>query len=197
MSDTRDDDLLRSIWMEQNMQTHTPDIDTLRRYERRLEASATWRNRIEFIAGGLVAAFLLFAGFSTLARAETLGSHVTGFGHLSVAAGTLWVILRLHRLTRNARGATAGAPILAHLRQRIVAERDMLRGAWRWYVAPLVPGFVLIYGGAALEPEPNWTVFWTGTLLTTAILAGIAWLNHRAAVRAEREIVRLDEELDT
>lgn len=190
MSDDRGDPL-REIWKGQTMHTLAPDIDTLRRCERQIEAKATRRNRIEYVAGGIVAVFLLTAGVATLIDAATLGSTITGLGHLAVAAGTLWVVYRLHRLQTAARIAAPDAPILSHLQNRLAAEREMLRTAWRWYVGPLVPGFVLIYGGAALEPEPNWFVFWTGTLLTVAIIGAIAWANRRAAKRVDAALTHL------
>lgn len=192
MSDERDDDLLRDIWKEQKMQVQTPDIDDLRGRGQRLEAWSTWRNRIEYIAGGIAIVLLGAAGTVALADATTFGSIVSGIGHLAVAVALLWVLARLNQRQRAARVTAPGTPILTHLRARLAAERDMLRGAWAWYVAPLVPGFALIYGGIALEPEPNWWVFWPGTLFTTAVVLWIAWLNRRAAGRLDEEISRLD-----
>lgn len=191
MSGDRDDDLLRDIWKEQEMQVRTPDIDDLRGREQRLETWSTWRNRIEYAAGGIAIAFLGAAGAVMLFGASTLGSAVSGIGHLAVAVALIWVLARLFVMQRTARATVPGQPILDHLRARLVAERDMLRGAWAWYVAPLVPGFAMIYGGIALEPDPNWWVFWPGTLFTTAVVIWIAWLNHRAAERLDREVDRL------
>lgn len=197
MSDDRDDDLLRDIWKEQKMHVRTPDIEDLRDREQRLESWSTWRNRIEYIAGGIAITLLGVAGAIMLTSATTLGSTVSGIGHLAVAAALLWVLVRLFLLQRTARADVPGRPILEHLRARLMAERDMLRGAWAWYVAPLVPGFALIYGGIAIEPNPNWWVFWTGTLVTAAVVIWIAWLNRRAADRLSREIDRLGDEEPT
>ena len=192
MSDERDDDLLRNIWKEQDMQVQTPDAEALRRHEQKLEAVASRRNRIEYIAGGIAILVLGAAGLFTLAHAATLGSVVSGIGHLAVAAAMVWVLLRLARMQRAARVGAPGTPILTHLRDRLAAERDMLRRAWAWYVAPLVPGFAMIYGGAALEPEPNWLIFWAGSVFTGAVVIWVAWLNRRAADRLQGEIDRLD-----
>lgn len=194
MNDDRDDDLLRTLWKEQDMEVQAPEIEHLRVRERQLEACASQRNRIEYIAGGIAAALLVATGATMLLREATTGSVVSGTGHLVVAAAILWILARLRRWQRKARSTTLGTPILTHLRDRLKVERDMLRSAWRWYIAPLVPGFALIYGGILLEPQPNWIVFWSGVLFTAAIIGWIAWLNHRAADRLESEISRLDNE---
>lgn len=196
MTADRDDDFLSDIWKEQNMHAQAPDTHRLRDRERQLEHCATRRNRIEYVAGGIAASILTAAGLSTLWDQATLGSLVSGTGHLAVAIALLWVLARLHRRQRDARSGDPGTPIVMHLRNRLEAERDMLRGAWAWYVAPLIPGFALIYGGIALEPHPNWLVFWSGSFFTAAMIGWIAWLNHRAANRLDAEIARLDTEND-
>ena len=65
-------------------------------------------------------------------------------------------------------------------------ERVLLQSAWLWYVGPLMPGFIIIYGGMFLAGNVSFAL--TAGGLTFAFLLFVVIINRRAAAKLEHEI---------
>ena len=80
---------------------------------------------------------------------------------------------------------------LEFLRSELVRQRDLLRSVWWWYLAPFVPGLLLILGGVALERPGRWG--WLAPGIVAAVtFVGIGLLNQRVARKLQRRIDDLD-----
>lgn len=178
------DDDARLLWREQAVPALQPlPADALAAQARQLQYTVGRRNRRETVAAALVAVVFL-------AYAWVFPHWLTKLGALLTVAGVgvmLWQLRR--RASVRSAPEALGASLLQFHRAELARQRDALRAVWRWYVAPLVPGLALFLCGRQIE-NGQWRpgVF----VATAAVLAGVVWLNHRAARRLQREIDDLD-----
>lgn len=156
---------------------------------RRLETCLARRNRTEFVAGGAASVFLLAAGVTGLVRAGTMTGAVAAVGLLLVAGGLVAVLWRLRRHVAAQSGVVAGESPTAMLAGRLRRERDLLRSVWAWYIGPLVPGLVLVWG--ALFAGGAFGTALAGTAISVIAAVWIARANHRAAAAYDDQIRQL------
>src|SRR5208337_195711 len=105
-------------------------------------------------------------------------------------AGLVWIVVQLHR-KGSAKSMPVGVDTLTSLQfysAELERQREAVSTVWSWYLAPLVPGFVVYTLGYAIRfPRP---AAWAGLVLIDAIVAalffGIWKLNMRAARCLER-----------
>lgn len=99
------------------------------------------RNNREWVAAAFVGVFFGFLAITGDGLVERVGGGLTVVGTAYVA----WYI-RAHGRVAALPGE--GLPCAAFYRRELVRQRDLLRGVWRWYLGPLVPGMaVLLIGG--------------------------------------------------
>jgi hypothetical protein len=71
----------------------------------------------------------------------------------------------------------------------------VVKNVWWWYLAPLVPGFVVYTIGYALKfPRPG---AWAGLAVMDVIVAGMFYVIWRMNMRAARCLQRMIQELGT
>ncbi|MGE0313346.1 MAG: hypothetical protein AB7P21_17185 [Lautropia sp.] len=156
-----------------------------------LERDAMRRNRFEYVAGLVSIALLALAGTTMIATGEDGGVVASGAGHLLVAGGIATVLLRLYRRSPPAAGMRTKRGGADRLAARLETERELLGSAWRWYVAPIVPGFLLVYGGLAFSEDANRAVIVGGATFTAGVLGWVVALNRRASHRMARRLEHL------
>jgi len=120
-------------------------------------------------------------------------------GSVLVILATLWVTWELRRRAARQRGLTddAGALVDAY-RAALTRSRDNIRSMAVWYLAPFVPGIVLIIAGRWLQsPLPHvprgadHTIILLVSLIV-ALVFGVIWLlNQRRGDRIQRMIDEL------
>ena len=184
----------RTIWKEQEMTTRVPSPRQLEARHRRLENRVRLRNRVEYVAGGVVfAGALLLAGWM-LAGDTSLHRTVVAIGTLLLGAGALLVCVQLHRRTGGPVATDGSDSTRARYRADLVRQRDALRSVFGWYIAPFLPGLVLIYGAVLLEPGIDRIRALILAVATAAFLAWVLHMNRRAAEGIDTELRVLDEE---
>jgi uncharacterized membrane protein len=119
-------------------------------------------------------------------------------GAALVIAATVFVAWRIHRQASAKSVPEVGEALRDFHRQELIRQRDALRSVGRWYLAPFVPGMVLVMAGrwfqshAANRPI---ALDHLGILLTSGIavllIGGIWWLNKRGADRLQQQIDQL------
>ncbi|EDL50262.1 hypothetical protein [Erythrobacter sp. SD-21] len=151
------------------------------------------RNVIEYIAAGLVVALF---GPAT-AAAGSVGLWDYAAGGITVIVGVLFVIWKLARAGSNLQRRPEDS-CRAHYRAQLVRQRDLLRGVPAWYLAPLVPGILMIYGATFLRVSrevgfaSGLEGVWFPFVATAAFFAFVAWLNLHVARKIDAEIGALD-----
>jgi hypothetical protein len=118
---------------------------------------------------------------------------------LSIIAA-LFVVWQLHK-----RGASvvvpanAGMPLIDFHRAELIRQRDALKSLGVWYIAPFIPGSVLMVLGRYFQfHAPGRTLAWDHQVIlmaaiVVALIFGIVWLlNAWGAERLQRRIDQLD-----
>jgi hypothetical protein len=176
------------IWQSQPVEDVKMSAEVIRKRANKFEKKILWRNVGEY-AGGLVTAVPLAYFF---AKADQVLFRIA-FGLF--IAGMAWVAFQLHRKGSAKRMPTAlgTSSCLQFFRAELERQRDVVSNVWPWYLAPLVPGFV-VYTVAYTLASPS-PASWAGLALLDAIVAALfvaVWkMNQRAARCLQRMIDEL------
>ena len=187
MSDERVPDQLQSLWQDQPAQGKAMSSDELRHRSQRLTRIISRRNLREYVAGAMA---LVVCGY--LAWKVPLPLMRVGFV-MSVPA-LIFIIYHLHRYG-SARAMPTDMGLTSCLqfhRGELERQRDLLRGVWKWYLLPLMPGMILVCLAPVLaHPEQASRAAWlfAGTLVFFAL---IGEANRYAAKRLQARIDALE-----
>ncbi len=181
----RDD--LQSLWTTQKEEPFSMSLSDLRARAQLLQSRVRRRNLIEYAAAALVVVAFGWVAF-------TASSIVGQAGAALIVIGTLYVCWRLYALARAAEvGGFETAESCADFhRGELVRQRDALRGIWRWYLGPLVPGMVVFWIGVGAAPSGGIAKAAIGLGIGAAVFFGIAKANAAAAKALQAEIDALD-----
>jgi hypothetical protein len=184
-------DPIQTLWAEDASDARGPSPDALHARARRLRRSLWLRDTLEYGAALFVVIWFGRQALLTTSWPIQAACGLIILGTLMVAAG-LW-----RRRERHPVGADADVGV-AHLRARLVRQRDMLASVPRWYLGPLVPGVTAFVVAQALErarqvgPERATVSALIAAAVIFAVFAGVWWLNRRGARAFEQEIAALD-----
>lgn len=185
----------KTLWKGQDMTPQTLTPNMLESRSQRLESRIRNRNRFEYLAGGIVIiASLLLGGWLLLGGPVGQPDLMVGGGFVALALGALVSMIQLRRKTGGAMLPDGAQSSVNSYRAELIRQRDALHSVFGWYIAPFLPGFLLIYGASFLDPS---AVLWAVLLpavITVAFLVWVVWANRRAAACIDEEIVALDQE---
>jgi len=195
MSRDRLDDL-GALWRAQPTDASAAQLtpEALRQRADKLARQTLRRNVRETVGGVIGGAATAWIGWVTPIPLAQIGAAL-------IVLGTVWILVVLWRRGRARPAPPATAPTaehLAHLRAELARERDLLRSVWSWYLAPLVPGLILMPLGLILEVAKRAPAAWAWLTMITWIACGAAvmvlvwWLNRRKSRQLGREIDALD-----
>lgn len=181
----------QSIWQNQKGEGIRMSVDDIRRKAKKFQSKILWRNAREYVAALVVVVFFLYDfGRTTdvLTRA--------GFG--LIIAGMLYLVWQLHR-----RGSSRSVPEemglasgVQFFRRELERQRNLVASAGKWYLGPLMPGWVVLMvalGRTNPGHVRHFALFFTVFNLVAASFFLFVWrLNLRAARRLQRQIDELD-----
>ena len=164
-------------------------IEELRRRAAKFEHRIYWRNVREYLASLFVVGLLAYF----FATTQDLLSRVS-FGLFMAAM--LWIVVQLHR-KGSSKKLPSGVDTVTGLRfYRAQLERQLraLTSVWSWYLAPLVPGFVVYTIGHALKVPrlASWVGLAFMDLAAAAVFVWIGRMNQKAARCLQRMIEELN-----
>jgi hypothetical protein len=178
----------QKLWQDQPVEGIKMSIEEIHRRAGKFERRIRFRNVREYVTS-LIAVGLFMYFFAT--SHDSL-SRVT-FG-LFIAA-MLWIVVSLH-WKGSAKKLPQGVDTVTGLRlyrTELERQRDVVRNVWWWYLAPLVPGFVVYTIGYALKfPRPASLL---GLALMDVIVAGMFYVIWRINQRAARCLDKMITEL--
>ncbi len=89
--------------------------------------------------------------------------------------------------------------LIAFIRSELVRQRDARTSAWLWYIAPFLPGMVLMIMGRWFQTHASWrSLAWDHDIILMSsavvvlVLVGIWWLQVWSAKRLQQKIDELD-----
>lgn len=190
MSDERVPAHVQTLWQDQPVEGGRMSLDELRYRSQRLTRIIGRRNTKEYAAGAVVIVMFGYMAF-------VLPLPIMRVGAAMSVAGAMFIIYHLHRHgTARAMPADLGlTSCLQFHRAELERQRDLLRGVWKWYLGPLIPGMILFYLGPLLaHPERAANTLWmfAGTV---AFFALIGEWNRRVAKRYQAGIDALERNL--
>ncbi len=179
---------VQEIWQHQPVEGIKMSVEEIRKRAGKFESRIVWRNVREY-AASLIAAGLF--GFFLIKTHDLLFRISYGL----FIAGLVWVVIQLHRKgsARSVPAAMGSSTCLQFFRAELERQRDVVSNVWPWYLAPLVPGFVVLTVGYVLaRPYPAGLV---SAVFLDAVVAAIFLLVWRMNVRAARCLQRMIDEL--
>jgi hypothetical protein len=185
---SREDDELRELWKQEEPRMDIT-VEEVAARAAKFQRTIKWRNVREYAAAAFMIVWMAWSMKDPMPILVRIGS-------VLLAAGVVFVVVTLRRRGRAAHQDAGAAPtsqVLRSLVAELRRQRDLLRDVPRWYLAPFVPGFLLIAIGRFLEQPEKWPVQVRFLLSTAAIFAFVAWLNRRAARNLDKEIAKLTE----
>jgi hypothetical protein len=181
---------LVSLWQNQPLSENEMSMQMVMDRATKFQRKIRFRNLTEYVAGGVV---MVWAALSVVqSQAPVLikvGSALLGLGALFVVT---FLRLRGHAAYAEPPLAQPTRELVSWHRAELVRQRDLLRSVPRWYLAPFLPGMILILvGGWLKEPEKAWRVGLTAAMVA-AVFAGVAWLNRRGARKLDERARELE-----
>ena len=185
------DDDLKQLWREQPMPAPTFSLDDLKSEAKRMHRRIAFRNATEYAACAVVVCVFAFYVYRFPYPLMRIGSILT-------MLATLFIAWQMNRRASNQAfpAVKGGLSWLQFQRSQLVRQRDALRSAWLWYVAPFVPGVVVFRWGVEtqLPPDGPFARGWLANLAIALIFLGIAAFNRYAARKLQRRIDMLDQQ---
>jgi len=184
-------DDMKDVWQKQAAENATVSLEEVRRKAGRFRATIFWRNVREYSVLGLLTAWFGLYAWRSPFPVMRVGNGLT-------VAGLLYAGYQLHK-----RASAAAAPAdlarktcLHFHRAQLERQRDALRGVWRWYLGPMIPGLAVIAVAAGIAGfERSWSAGLAVVLFAVAgamLYVGLGRLNQGAARRLQGQIEALD-----
>lgn len=179
------DDDVCALWQAQPVDTLSLSTAEIAARAAKFRSVITRRNLREAWAAALV--IVVFAYYAIFRHDEL----VVRVGCVMTIAGALYTTWYMGRHGAARALPATDLPCLAFHRRELERQRDLLRGVWRWYLGPSLPGLVVFSLGQAGDTPGSWAVSAGVVALVVAVFAGIGRLNHRAADELERDLAAL------
>ena len=164
-------------------------VEEIRKRATKFERRIRRMNQREIVAGVIGAG--LFGYFMIVAKSDLFR-----IAYALFIAAILWIVMQLRRKSRvNTLPASMGAASsLQFFRAELERHRDVIRNVGPWYLAPMVPGYVMLTV-AYLAYFPQ-RVRWIGAgifdVFVVLLFIGIWKMNVRAARSLQRKIDELN-----
>ncbi len=184
-------DPLRDLWQSQKSEGIRMSTADVRRKAMKFETRVHRRNVREYGAALVVVVFL---GFESWRVPDTL----TRAGFILMIAGVAYLAWQLHRRgsARSLPAELGSTTSLEFFKKELERQRDLLQSVWRWYLAPLIPGLVVVTVGAARTNSGHRPHFalWLAVfnVFAASALVFIGWLNQSAARKLQNRIDELN-----
>ena len=181
----------QTLWQSQAREYDAMTLAEIHQRARTFETKVRRRNAREYIACVIVILAFLPVLFHR-------GSWMMQAGGALTIAATVFVAWQLHRRGAARRLPEGDETLVVFHREELMRQRDALRSIGRWYLAPFIPGMILLMMGRWFQwhaPHRPVGIDHLIILLCSAIVALVflvIWLlNQRGADRLQRRIDQL------
>ncbi len=181
----------QTLWQSQPTEHDPMTVAAIHQKALVFQARIRRRNLIEYIAAAVV----------TVAFATNLfnrASWMMQAGAALMITATVFIVWQLHRRGSAAAVPPVGGALVDFHRRELIRQRDALRSVAVWYLAPFVPGFVMMSLGRWFQAHtPHRAVgldhrlIIVGDAIAVLIFLGVWLLNLWGARRLQRLIDEL------
>jgi hypothetical protein len=183
----------KSLWRKQQPEDAAVTLDNIHDRAQKFQSQIRRRNLREYVAALIVIPVFGFYIWIFPGWMIKTGSA------LSIIA-TLFVMWQLHkRAAAQTLQANSGMALIDFHREELIRQRNALKSVAVWYLAPFIPGVLLIGLGRYFQFHvPGRTQAWDHQVIILAsvivvLISGAVWLlNAWAAERLQRKIDQLD-----
>ncbi len=193
MAPDRPPDDAVSLWRKQQSEEAAVTLDNIHDRAQKFQFQVRRRNLREYVGALLVV--LVFGFYLWILPGWMMK---TGSALSIIAA--LFVVWQLHkRGGAQALPANSAMPLVDFHRAELIRQRDALKSVGVWYLAPFIPGLLLMALGRYFQVHaPGRTLAWDHVVIILAnvivvLIFGAVWLlNAWGAERLQRKIDQLD-----
>ncbi len=183
---------MRNVWQKQTTEGVHMSVDEIRMRAGKYNRKIVWRNAREYAAALVVT---LFFAYSFVRSADLLMR--AGFAiEIAGISYVCWHLYTRGSWRRLPEDLGAASSLQFH-RCELERQRDLLRGVWRWYLGPMIPGLVVLMVASARTNPGHLKHFGWVITAYAIVCAGafvfIGWLNERAARRLQKKIDELND----
>ncbi len=185
----RENNSVLELWQSQPVEGVKMSVEEIRKRANKFENKIVRRNRREIVSCFIVSALFLYF----LVDTPYLVFRIS-YGMFILAM--IWIAIQIRR-----KGAVNSLPVelgasssLQFFRAELERHRDVLKNVWPWYLAPMLPGYIMMSIGYAITFPQR--VRWFGVIafdvFSILLFIGIWKMNARAARCVQRSIDELD-----
>ncbi len=185
----RDNNSVLELWQSQPVEGVKMSVEEIRNRANKFENKIVRRNRREIVGCFVVSVLFLYFLVDTPYVVFRIS-----YGMFILAM--IWIAIQIRRKGAvNRLPAELGASSsLQFFRAELERHRDVLKNVWPWYLAPMLPGYIMMSIGYAITFPQR--VRWFGVLafdlFTVLLFIGVWKMNARAAQCVQRSIDELD-----
>jgi hypothetical protein len=176
----------QTLWQAQEKEYDPMTLAQIHQAARSFQIGVRWRNAIEYVA-----CVVVILGFSQGLLHP--GSWMVQAGSALMIAATVFVGWQIHR-RGSAQPLSQGDALVPAYRHELIRQRDALRSVFAWYLAPFIPGMVLMLTGRWFTPpqgrtmEVNHLVIALSTIIMILAWTAVWLLNQRYADKLQKRI---------
>jgi len=175
---------IRELWQSQEGTSQPMPMEELRRRATAFETRVRRRNWREYAASLFVGAYCLWMLYAPTPW------HVRAGAVLSIC-GIIAVCVNIHRKGSASLITDAAMVSRDWYRQELERQRDLLRGVWKWYLGPMIPGLAMWFAGGLWDHPERWPRVVVSCGFATVLFVAIGKLNAHAARKLNKEIESL------
>jgi len=185
----RESNSVQVLWQSQPTEGTRMSVEEIRNRASKFERRIRHMNQREIV--GCLIGSGLFGYFMIGTKSELFR---VAYG-LFIAA-MLWIVVQLRRKNRvNSLPASMGAASsLQFFRTELERHRDVIKNVWPWYLAPMVPGYVMLTVAylAYFPQRARWIGAGVFDVFVVLMFIGIWKMNVRAARCLQKKIDELN-----
>lgn len=189
-NEIRPNEDVRNVWQKQKTEGVHMSVEEIRLRAGKYNHKISWRNAREYAAALVVTLFFAFS-FARTADPLMRAGFAIEIAGISYVCWHLYTRGSWRRLPEDLGAASS----LQFHRCELERQRDLLRGVWRWYLGPMIPGLVVLMVAMARTNPGHMKHFgWFVAVYDTLVIlifVFIGWLNKRAARGLQKKIDEL------
>jgi hypothetical protein len=181
----------QGLWQSQKKEYDPMTLAQIHDQALAFERIVRKRNTIEYVTYAFAIGISVAVGF------EPRMTPMIRAGLALIVLGMVFVAWQLHRRGSAENAPPIGESLVEAYRNQLIRQRDAGRTGFWWYLAPMIPGLVVLIAGLWLKQsiagEPRSRMYLETGLLALGMVAGFAWAAYLIRVGVKSLQKKIDE----